>query len=385
MGYVEFSLIGSDCEQLISRLISEGIRLRHIRNIKNEFFIRVSPYYYLHIARLAREYRLRTRIVKKRGLVFSLYPYRRRYGIFIGSAVSAVLLTVLSMFSWVTDISGNSAITDTQLLMLLDSYGIRTGRLRSEMSAEEIELLAPVLLGELSWISVEFNGSRISVKVSEREKTDLYTVRESSPCNIIADRNALIVDAEVYSGVLQATEGGGVKKGDIIIGGIVTDAAGNLLYNHAKGKITAEYIVTEVFEAEYTVAERVLSDRTASRSHLVLFGFDIPLYSEEYNNANARFSEKKRSFDFFGITLPWNLYEYIYTEYDFREITRGDDDLRRILRQRREMYEQNELSDSEILSYEEKYSTDENGMRLEMVYNLRGEIGVEQEIFIQNG
>lgn len=384
MAYVEISLIGAECESFISHLISEGIKLWEVKNVSNEFFMRMNPYYYSYAARLAKSYKLRTRIIKKHGLLFSLNPMRKRYGIMAGCAAGLAIISILSQFSWVIDISGNSKVSDNQILSYLEEYGIEKGRLRADMNADRAELLAPVRIDDIAWMSVEFDGSRIWVKTSEIREGEKKTVAQSSPCNVVSDRNALIVEADVYSGVLEAPLGGGIKEGEIIISGIVADQSGNLLYNHASGRIIGEYTVEEVFSADYRTMEKIPSDEKITQNHLVIFGFDFPLFFEKFESNNAICSESCEIFDIMGFKLPWEIRSFTYNEYTETEVIRGDEDLRRILKQKKEMYEKNFLKNTEIISFDEGYASNDEGMVLRVSYKVRGEIGQAQEIFINN-
>ena len=64
---------------------------------------------------------------------------------------------------------------------------------------------------------------------------------KNTPCNIVASRDAQIKNVRLYSGMLVPMVGDGVKKGDIIVSGVVDTKYGRSFYVHSIGEITGIY------------------------------------------------------------------------------------------------------------------------------------------------
>lgn len=379
-GYVKFSLVGTECEKFISDAIAEGIKVFDIENEKGVVYAKTPPSQYSHLARLKRRYYIQMRIREKGGLALKLYRYRNRYGLLFGALTYGIVLLMCSSIVWDISIQGNKDITDESILDFLAENGIHAGVKRKSLENTLTELKALLNFDRLAWISIETEGSRVNVKISERLSNSVNGLSVSTPCNVVALKGGRITDAQINRGTMLYEVGSGVAEGDIIVSGIVNDGAGNITVQHADAIVIAEYEENISFYKEFNTVETVKTNDRTVKEYIKFFGFTFPKKNAEFTQGYSYSSDSYRV-ELMGITMPWTrtVVEGIRTEEV--EVTRTVNDVKRLLQNELENYERNFLGNVEIIDREITYDRDEKGIRINCKYTLQGDIAGQSEIF----
>lgn len=379
-GYVEFTVIGAECEEFFTDAVNGGIRIYDTQNIKGVFHAKTAPKDYFRLAKLKRRYNIQMRIAEKRGLTFKLYKYRNRYGLILGAAAYALTVFLCSTIVWDICVIGNERITTDSVLDFLAENGIYAGVARKNVSTTVNELKAMLNYDDLAWISIEAEGSRVNVKINERIDNPRRGLPASTPCNIAAGHDGVIVSAEIYGGTMLYEIGSGVRKDDVLVSGIVTDGAGNTSVQHADAKIIAEFEEEVSFYKEFVTIEQVKTNESYQDEYIKLFGFTFPHRSSEYLEGYTYTSDSYRV-SLLGLTMPWSRLEVTGVKTKDIEVTRSVNDVKTLLEGELEMYERNFLGDYDIIDREIQYERDEKGIKAICKYTLQGDIAVQSEIF----
>lgn len=379
-GYVRFSLIGTECEKFISEAISRGIKIFDAENEEGVFYAKTLPKNYFALARLKRKYYVQMRIAEKRGFLFKAYRYRNRYGILFGAIAYGITLMFCSSFIWDITVTGNSDISDESILEFLSDNGIYAGASRKGLHNTLTELRAMLNYDRMAWISIETEGSRVNVKLSETIDNHKKGLSVSTPCNITALRGGIIKEAEVNRGTMLYEVGSGVAEGDIIVSGIVNDGAGNITVNHADAVIIAEFEENISFYKEFTTTEKIKTNDTVREEYIKLFGFTFPRRSAEYLDGYTYTSDSYRV-EILGLVMPWNKVVVEGVRTEDKEVTRTVGDVKKQLELELESYERNFLKEYTVIDREIEYKRDEKGMKISCKYTLQGDIAGQSEIF----
>lgn len=379
-GYVKFSLIGTECEEFLSYSLNEGIRIYDIENEEGIIYVKTSPSQYFLLVKMKKSFHVRMRIIEKRGFWFTAYRYRNRYGIIAGLLAYGLVLLLCSGIVWDITITGNERIADESILEFLAESGIYPGASRKDIETTVTELSALLYFEDLAWISIENEGSRVNVKLNERIANVENGLSVSTPCNIVASRGGIIIEAEVYRGTMLYEVGSGVAEGDIIVSGIVNDGAGNISVNHADAKIIAEYEEEVNFYQLFNTVEKVKTNEKNYSEYLKLFGFSFPQQNKQYTDGYT-YTSNSYEVRIFGVKMPWTRVVVEETRTKEVEVTRTVNDVKRLLERELEMYELNFLKNVEIVDRKIEYERDENGIKLVCKFTLKGNIASQSEIF----
>lgn len=381
-GYVKFRLLGADCESFFSDAVNNGIRIYDVQNIKGIYYAKTRPNDYFKLADLKRKYNIQMKLTEKKGITFKLYKYKYRYGILLGAAAFCLIVFLCSSVVWDISVTGNERISTDSIMSFLSENGIYPGASRKNLKTTVTELKAMMKYKDLAWISIEESGSRINVKVSESIENPYFGLSVSTPCNLVAFRDGRIVYSEIHSGTMKYEIGSGVKEGDVVVSGIVTDSDGNQSIHHASANIIAEFEEEVSFYKEFTTTEQVKTDESYTNEYIKLFGFSFPNRSSQYIDGYT-YTSDSYAVNFLGLTMPWTKVKVTGIKTENVEVTRSVNDVKNQLQQELTMYELNFLKEYDIIDREISYDRDEKGIKITCKYTLQGNILSQSEIYLR--
>lgn len=382
-GKIEISIIGAYCEDFISELFKRGIRLKSVGNKSGVIYATARRTDYLSIARIARNYGVRVRVTRKIGSYYRIRRIKKKEGVILGLIITSFAVLTLQRFVWDINISGNVNISDNFIINQLNLNGISIGSIAYNIDTELTERRILNAVSNIGWINIDINGSRVDVEISELGQEIRPDIDNKIPCNVIAAKTGVILETEVYSGNLLYEKGSGVSEGSVIVSGIVNDGADNILLTHANAKIIAEFKEEIEFTEYYKSIERQPTDNTIVQNELKLFGFVLPLYNEKAESENMVCKEETKSFYILGFELPWQIKTNTYTEYKDVLVERKSEDAERLALQQLEIYCLNIYDEYEIVNVDKSVYRNENGVTVKAVVTLKGNIAVQQEIYMK--
>lgn len=307
---------------------------------------------------------------------------RGRIGIILGLIIVIAASVYFSGVIVTIDIQGNEKVSDTAILTALDEIGISTGSQFSKINYVWSENQLRIMVNGISWAGMHRTGHRLVVEVTELvEKPEM--LNERLPCNIVASHNAYITYTSVLDGQLMKKVGDYVLAGDMLVTGVTTDSTKHTTLHHAMADITGIYKESVNFEGVLTKERLVPTGETDTRRRLKLFSLDIPLYfgNNKYEYRECDTIEKPLVFN--GVTLPISVSRYVYTELERTETTLTTEELSAELMEKVYLYEQNFLSDCEILDREVIEEQEGDKLIITVNYELEGNICEEREIMVK--
>lgn len=383
--YITVKGIGGFQEKFISGLISEDIQIYAITQQTAGFTAVVKPNCYLKMSRIARKNGVRLKVIKRKGLAFRLYPYRRRWGLVVGALCCCAVIVFLSQFVWRIDIEGNTRLSDVEISAVMEDNGLLPGCGVKSFDTKVCELSAMAQLKELSWISVEREGSRVYIKTAETNDPPKADIPINTPCNVISDYDGQLVYTEIYKGKLQTTVGSGVVKGQLLISGTVNDNGGRIVYVHADGLLKAQCEQTEEFYLPFEQTRQIKTDEKYYSTYLMFGSYALPLPWEHYtadDMSELSYSEDTYNISVFGAETPYKYKQGVYTKLRTETVKYTSKDIMSQLEKQKKDYEENFLSDCKILSDEKEITTDEKGIKMIIKYKVERCIGVKQPITV---
>ncbi|MBR5219303.1 MAG: sporulation protein YqfD [Clostridia bacterium] len=279
-------------ERFINLCMRKGIFLWDIGwESKNRLSLKVSVKGFKKMQEPARKSKTRVKIKKRCGIPMFIHKYRRRKAFAAGGVIFLALVVFLCSFIWSVEIEGLKKIDENEVRNALNSCGIRVGVIKYNKSPSVIkeELLQRV--PGLSWAWVYINGTKAVVEVKEKTlKPDILPAHE--PCNIVASRDGVICDYIVKRGETVVKRGDVVKKGSLLVSGVLARKNGGTDFVHSE----AEVYATVWYEKSGTFTPKrvdaVKSGEQTNRYTLSLFGLDIPLYFGRQNPYESSIQEK---------------------------------------------------------------------------------------------
>lgn len=383
-GIIKFEAIAPDTNYFINLLKKSCITANNIQYKNEKITGSIYRKDFIELKKLGEKCNAQISILEKRGAIFTVQKYKKRAGLLIGFLMSLFLVMYMSDLVMIIDIYGNTTITDKQILSLLNDNGIHIGTHISEINLRTAERKILSSSDKISWIGIRAKGSKLQVEINEMDNSP-EIIPMNIPCNIVSSKDAQITEIRnVYSGMLVQMLNNGVKKGDLLISGVVENGKGGTYYSHSIGEIIGKYTEKIEFVQPYSDKEICFSD-TITQKHLNFFGLKIPLSFIKNDFELYEYDEDITYLQLYDLQFPIGIIYSKYKPYTISEINYSPEQAKAILMDKINMYELNFLKkdDIKILNKEIEFKETEEGMCAATTFTLEGNIGVSKEIIIK--
>ena len=163
--------------------------------------------------------------------------YKKRWSIIIGLFLMILCVHISSLFVWRIDISGNKTVDDKEILSILKDNGFSLGSYIPNIDFDVLHNKFLLESNNISWISVNMDGNVANVLVKECLEENYE--REKTFSNVVAKSDGQITLITLFDGLKTVNIYDVVKKGDILISGIIDSSAEGVRYVHADGIVNA--------------------------------------------------------------------------------------------------------------------------------------------------
>ncbi len=277
-GYVEICVDGLFCERFLNICMHRGIFLWDVkRRGKNRISACVSVENFRELRPVARKTKSKITVVKRMGIPFFLKRYRKRKALVAGLAAGIALLWYLSTHIVGIDITGNSKISEEELLADLKNAGIYYGASVKKIDRNFAKNRMMTECDELAWVGINIKGSRAYVEVKERLDTKIRLDKDV-PCDIVAERSGIIQLLEVKNGQTMVRPEQYVEEGDLLVSGVVDSDKKGMRYVHSFGSVFAETVFEKEKEYPFEYTEKIYTGKTKNRFAVSVFGKKFKLF-----------------------------------------------------------------------------------------------------------
>ena len=206
-GSVLFTVTGAFPERFLNLCAQAGVGFWDLEWLDpHTLRLRVSRRDARRVGPLAEKVLCEARARRHLGFPYFLAGFRKRYALLLGLALSLAAVCLLSRFVLTIEVSGNKTVSTAAILTELSRQGVRVGAYGPGLDVRRISQESLLRLDGLAWMSINLHGTRAEVLV--REKLPEPEVRdESTPANVVAQADGVILDLEVLDGQAAFQEG----------------------------------------------------------------------------------------------------------------------------------------------------------------------------------
>lgn len=281
-GYLIICITGISKERFLNICAKNGIILWNMNTEDKNVIATVSRKQFEQLKGFADKTNVKIEIKNKKGLPFFFYKYKKRKIFILGVLFCIGILYMFSNFIWKINIIGAGVYTEEQILKDIKSNYYSIGTSIDKINCSELEKELRDKYDKVAWISCEIKGTELNIVFTETIEQD--TVSENkNPCNIVATKDGVITEIITRGGVPMVFSGDEVKKGDVLITGVVN------IYND----------FDELMETTYVPAS---GDVYAVTKYMYEDTFSLNYYEKEYTGKSKKY-------------FSFNFGEYIMTPY----------------------------------------------------------------------
>ncbi len=257
-------------------------------------------------------------IIEKNGLPFLVSKYKKRVGLLVGLILGLALLFYAELFVWKITVSGNTLLSDEEIVEALEDYGIGVGSFIPRIPVLQAQNEFLIQYGELSSFAINIKGTHVEVEVLERTHTPEIEQKDGF-CNIVSAYDGIVLSVEVVDGTAVVDVGDVVSEGQLLVSAYTVATRNIYRLHHARGKIEAQ--VYEQFSQAVPLSDTVkhYTGREQTKTTVTAFGkaFDLFL-TETCGYAYFDVEVAKEQVVLFGVIET----PFVKTTATYREYTR---------------------------------------------------------------
>lgn len=298
LGYVKIKINTDDIYEFTQKLKEENITLKNIRYFNKSYYADALYKDIKKIEKIARTYLIKISINERFGIKAKLAFYKNKPGLIITILVFVFLFFLNTLFIKDIEISGNTYLTDKQILSHLKDVGLEKGSFKYGFTNKEIQSKLMKTSSHFSWVWVDIKGTKLKVDVREKISVPNH-YDKTKPTNIVAKTDGVIESIVSRQGTHNLKKGMYVKKGDLLINGVYdgSDYA-PVRFVHADGIVMARttYEIKDTFDSKIT---KYIKQGEKNTYTLNLFGFILSSGITD-NKTYFKSNEKNYEFKIFG-------------------------------------------------------------------------------------
>lgn len=219
-GYLYVRIRGVSPERFINLCCNKKIFIWDLKHVEDEYRFHISIKNFKKLKPIAKKTGLVPRILRKTGFPFMMHRHRKRKGFLIGAILCIIMVYIMSLFIWDISILGGSKYTPYAMIKFLNQNHIHTGILQKKINCQEIEEKIRLKYKDIGWVSAEIKGTRLIIKITETNMPAAAKV-DIAPSHMVATKDAIVKEIITRSGTPLVRPGDVVKKGDILVSGIL--------------------------------------------------------------------------------------------------------------------------------------------------------------------
>ena len=386
-GYVIIKVEGLSLEKFINLCISKDIYLWDITRINyTTLEAKVSIVGFKHLKKLAKTVGSRLSIKDKKGLPFIIHKFKYRKMLFLGLIISTGLIFFLNSFIWTIDIRGNEEIKEEVIRKTLKSLSVSEGVKKTQINTEDIKNKVITDIDQFSYVSAQIKGTKLILDLKERDE-ESKIIEDEAPCDIVADKKAVIEKVTAQNGKSVVEVGDIVKKKQVLITGKFQDEEMDKpLLVHSEGEVIGITTHSEIIKTSIITDIKEETGKTHTSRELKVNGKSLEIMNGDIpfeNYIEAKQVKRPLKNDF--LDLPVEIIIHEYKEVNLKEAEQNIEALKK----------QNEVTavqslmdrldkDAEVLSKRSNHNINNNTMTTEVVIEVREEIGVKAKISKEN-
>jgi len=321
-GYMEITVFGFFIERFLNLALNTDIDIWDVQKI-DEATAKICTNIagYKKLVPIAAKTGCKMNVSKKIGIPFFALKHKKRKAFPIFFLIIALAIYFYHLHIWNIDIVGDFTFPIEEIKKELDAENIKIGTLKSSLDTNYIKNNIYMRRHDIAWIGISFKGTKCTVEIVEANLKKEDDELDIVPCNIIADKEGMIVSINTLEGMPMVESGDIVKVGDVLISGtMISEWSENRKVN-AKGEI---YIKTWYTNKEIVPLERDIISHTGNVKNT--FELEIKNYKINLGNTGTNFEKydtmvTENHLNMLGLfELPFMVRQISYREIDVETV-----------------------------------------------------------------
>lgn len=269
---------GKNPSYFVKKLIRNRINIYDLVEKRKYIYVVVDEEGLEKVGKIKTSYKID--IVNRYGLAKIEYLFKKYLVFFICLCIGVIINIILSRVIFDVEVIHSNPYIREIVYNDLEKYGIR--KYNFKVSFLEKEKIVSKILEEedndIEWLEIEEVGTKYVVRVEQRKKN-----KDSSECirrNVVAKKDAMILSIEAEEGEIVKKKLDYVKKGDVLISGIIHNKEDIVKQKCAIGKVYGEVWYKVFLEMPIKYREENVTGKVKRQLELEFLGNKYTLFSK---------------------------------------------------------------------------------------------------------
>ncbi len=283
-GIAVFSVECEHAETLLDMLFRTKLVYRGFKLVGDRAELICSAHTARKLSRLCTDAEISFRINGERGLPYIGRELKNRLGLPIGIIAAIAVIILGESVIWDVRVVGCSdVLTETEVEELFAELGVRPGVFKRSLDVDRLSASAVTESTGLAWAAINIRGTTAVIEIVEQKdpddmrKDDMLDGYDGQ--NLIAAEDGLIVELEVIGGKPEVSRGQVVKKGELLVSGVIDSDRQGVRLAFARGEVRAQLTRRLEVSIPYEYQMRVPNGESDTEFGLIFFSHDIKLFS----------------------------------------------------------------------------------------------------------
>ena len=260
MNKYRIKIIGKNPRFFLKKLILNKIELYDIREKDNNIYLTVTEKDYKKILKIKTSYKIK--IVNNYGILKIKYLIEK-YKYILGSLLFMIgVIIVLSNMVFSIEVIHQKEEIRELVLNDLNEFGLK--KYHFKISYKKKEQIKDEILNKerekIEWLEIKNIGTKYIVNVEERKIN--HNKEDNSPRDIVAKKDAMILELNVEQGEIVKKKYDYVRKGEVIISGTIMNKDREVAKVNSKATIMGEVWYKVEVELPKVYHEEIRTNKT---------------------------------------------------------------------------------------------------------------------------
>ena len=328
------------------------------------------------IRKVAEKTRCKAKIKKRKGIYFVLFRYKKRRMFFFLFIAAVIFFIALSTFVLQINITGNSKVSEKEILDILRKADVYVGKNRLLIDERKAGNMLRTELYDIAWVGIDISGTSVNVEIVEKTLIE-EDENKNAVGNIISNKSGIITKIIAENGTPRLLTGSYIEKDMVAIEGIIeSELIGNISVR-ASGILRVTSSHSFEIEEKYNIEQKEYTKKKK-------YGIGISVNDKEFilkylpKEYIYDINKKEKEIEIFGNSLKFIFVEY--TEYNLVKKERNFEKLKEICaKEYKEYLESIKSETSNIYNEKIDVTKQEDGIKYIVTYDLEEDAGKFQK------
>ncbi len=382
-GYISFSVEGRFPERFINLAAKRGINLWKLKGTDEKVSgcARMSDLKSLRLIAERNGHKLH--IERGHGLPHLIIKYRSRSGLLAGMIICIALYIYMSGSVWNITFTLPDSINEYEIRNTLKEYGLYEGARVKSINVDDIVNSISSKDRRISWMTINISGTDAEVNISPNISDRVKKNEGIKLSNMLSSADGTVTRVNVYNGSADVKAGDGIRKGQLLVSGIVEYNNGINVFTDSEAVVfakTARRVRIEIPKSSYNVT----AAGETEKNDISFFGLILPSSMHKEPEGERTVITERNQFSLLGHGLPVYSTKEKWQMYEKKPVTLTLSQAEKGLRNKLELYEIFMLAETDkgtVLKRDYSIKETKDSFVLEGTYEI--EENVCQKVVIQ--